>query len=208
METTIRLKMRRWSVSSYRTYEEWKLTGGSGTGKTTYAFLPYLWGMETLLCLYPISNRVNSSYRTYEEWKQAVQNAITLTKMRSYRTYEEWKRTSVHATTIEGVWFLPYLWGMETCFYLWTKSSERKFLPYLWGMETIFLLLLYPFISRSYRTYEEWKPGAADIIWKVKNGSYRTYEEWKHGYLWVKELQKRGFLPYLWGMETGSCKAV
>jgi len=31
------------------------------------------------------------SYRTYEEWKQAVQNAITLTKMCSYRTYEEWK---------------------------------------------------------------------------------------------------------------------
>ena len=28
---------------------------------------------------------------------------------------------------------------------------------------------------------------------KVKSsGSYRTYEEWKHGYVWVKELQKRG----------------
>jgi len=61
-----------YSVSSYRTYEEWKLTLGlyltqllqivltvpmrngneiqplSGT-KTT-KFLPYLWGMETLFC--------------------------------------------------------------------------------------------------------------------------------------------------------------
>jgi len=35
------------------------------------------------------------------------------------------------------------------------------------------------FSVRSYRTYEEWKPGIEDDAVARDHGSYRTYEEWK-----------------------------
>ena len=34
-------------VGSYRTYEEWKQLSSSPKRLKTYMFLPYLWGMET-----------------------------------------------------------------------------------------------------------------------------------------------------------------
>jgi len=35
-------------------------------------------------------------------------------------------------------------------------------------------------VSRSYRTYEEWKQTTINAISTAIKGSYRTYEEWKH----------------------------
>jgi len=63
-------------------------------------------------------------------------------------------------------WFLSYLWGMETIFICpQVGASACLFLSYLWGMET---MALYDFvtssISRSYPTYEEWKPKLNDIV--------------------------------------------
>ena len=122
-------------VSSYRTYEEWKLAT---------AFLP----CHSLL----------RSYRTYEEWKlnptsippvcslivltvpmrngnPMRQNHFLMLSYSSYRTYEEWKQ-HIGQTNAEIIKFLPYLWGMETEVLKTFKSTHSWFLPYLWGMET------------------------------------------------------------------------
>jgi len=122
-------------LGSYRTYEEWKpksirrhrqwdsvltvpMRNGNWVRVTTVRG-------QGLVLTVPMRNGNSfqsfrrllpriSSYRTYEEWKQAVQNAITLTKMRSYRTYEEWKHAIEYALERGDARFLPYLWGMET----------------------------------------------------------------------------------------------
>ena len=90
METRIHPEISRsLQSSSYRTYEEWKLAREIVAAEDTLvltvpmrngnkplrirkkyltAFLPYLWGMETLAK--EIINLLDySSYRTYEEWK-------------------------------------------------------------------------------------------------------------------------------------------
>jgi len=56
-------------LSSYRTYEEWKLP----------------WA-------YPKSLLLPGSYRTYEEWKPSLIWIKLNRFLRSYRTYEEWKQ--------------------------------------------------------------------------------------------------------------------
>jgi len=120
---------------SYRTYEEWKQYVVAAILPVIARFLPYLWGMETLLyfqgfsldlcsyrtyeewklssfILWPPYNL--SSYRTYEEWKLA-RNTAWIQRFSSYRTYEEWKPRSLawYCATSRNL-FLPYLWGMET----------------------------------------------------------------------------------------------
>jgi len=130
-------------------------------------------------------------------------------------------------------------------------SSQVQFLPYLWGMETLPCVcelhvdnvLTVPmrngntknfacrsFLSRSYRTYEEWKlasmaPSISSIEssyrtyeeWKPAHdhklllylaGSYRTYEEWKPTITLINNKSNTGFLPYLWGMETFTSASV
>jgi len=82
----------------------------------------------------------------------------------------------------------------------------------------------------SYRTYEEWKltwfqenvlifrlvltvpmrngnQMMMSFIFILLNSSYRTYEEWKRNFS-DSEKWIGGFLPYLWGMETGILKVV
>ncbi len=143
-------------LSSYRTYEEWKLPE------------------ETNITMFE-----NRSYRTYEEWKQYFNYLCLFNELRSYRTYEEWKQETVIISFTHTLTFLPYLWGMETASprtesdpleYVLTVPMRNgnqetqaqlaelvEFLPYLWGMETIFNFQSNRLISRSYRTYEEWK---------------------------------------------------
>jgi len=38
-----------WSFGSYRTYEEWKLPDNFVSTADNWVFLPYLWGMETVM---------------------------------------------------------------------------------------------------------------------------------------------------------------
>ncbi len=68
---------------------------------------------------------------------------------------------------------------METKFILVCVDSKFLFLPYLWGMETIFWLNGGGWDESSYRTYEEWKHVDLSPVVQAVNGSYRTYEEWK-----------------------------
>jgi len=48
METNENIRNNGASVSSYRTYEEWKLFHTADEMSMPTKFLPYLWGMETL----------------------------------------------------------------------------------------------------------------------------------------------------------------
>ncbi len=78
--------------SSYRTYEEWKrVLWQVLTKRWWYAFLPYLWGMETRSGNCSHLRLAYRSYRTYEEWKRSPPILLSRNGLRSYRTYEEWK---------------------------------------------------------------------------------------------------------------------
>jgi len=125
------------------------------------------------------------------------------------------------------------------------------FLPYLWGMETCFFGFVFSNDVGSYRTYEEWKLRSTTYRSTKKHRSYRTYEEWKPGLsfeyvsynsvltvpmrngnlllpFWVlpvclvltvpmrngnilpkdKKRKPPWFLPYLWGMETSRLRRL
>jgi len=100
METSSAFQLALNSVSSYRTYEEWKL---GLYGNTGYA--------------------EGGSYRTYEEWKRSSVSSSYTGQPSSYRTYEEWKPGVVNALAGWLGVFLPYLWGMETWVY---PDFDRK----------------------------------------------------------------------------------
>ena len=69
METQLYFFTLMGRLSSYRTYEEWKLN------------------IINFINLYK-----TSSYRTYEEWKPGLSFEYVSYNSSSYRTYEEWKR--------------------------------------------------------------------------------------------------------------------
>jgi len=122
-----------------------------------------------------------SSYRTYEEWKPRIKAMPPAEKRSSYRTYEEWKH---HARdcSIEELWFLPYLWGMETSsFKSWSSSSFFSSYRTYEEWKPVSVSVPLPWRLGSYRTYEEWKRGAFGKRTVTKPSSYRTYEEWKPG---------------------------
>ena len=57
-------------------------------------------------------------------------------RFRSYPTYEEWKHVFSHSSFPLFLWFLSYLWGMETLKEGIEWEIYYRFLSYLWGMET------------------------------------------------------------------------
>jgi len=209
-------------LSSYRTYEEWKLIQLTKKADQKAAFLPYLWGMET--------------WDTFTDSSRSTKFLPYLWGMETWQA-REWQDALC--------WFLPYLWGMETTYQPLSQSHYSKFLPYLWGMETSRISWIESTSSSSYRTYEEWKltffaiasQSVCVLTVPMRNGninkgfnlgleelgSYRTYEEWKHLLLPFFHHQQQVltvpmrngntsppilirfsimFLPYLWGMET------
>ena len=98
-------------------------------------FLPYLWGMETGFCR--LVSFLLESFLPYLWGMETVPRRLDVReRLRSYRTYEEWKHDAAKYLNDTIRKFLPYLWGMET------DSDDSKmlvdctFLPYLWGMET------------------------------------------------------------------------
>jgi len=160
METKNRLRNTAIMMSSYRTYEEWKLwsrrvykeilcvlTVPMRNGNeyqeddeaTRVRFLPYLWGMETKMIQFWVRIQFESSYRTYEEWK--LENIKPLSN-------------ELYVLTV------PMRNG---------NVSEDDFVQ--------------QDISSSYRTYEEWKPSTSNNSKGARLSSYRTYEEWKLLYL-------------------------
>jgi len=101
----------------------------------THTFLPYLWGMETLVTKNFV--RLWIMFLPYLWGMETLQWCVP-----------QWKDAQ----------FLPYLWGMETHITLHCWWHVRWFLPYLWGMETdICVSINVRVLLSSYRTYEEWK---------------------------------------------------
>ncbi len=168
--------------SSYPTYEEWK-PDRDDTNQlfTDEEFLSYLWGMET-------RQNIKERYRSeklFLSYLWGMETNLQIPKpsfhLRSYPTYEEWKQENKEMGKRKCSKFLSYLWGMETRICL---------------LDTILLLYC------SYPTYEEWKQGRKKYV-----------KGWFHGVLILpmrngntKFLEAFGaeheFLSYLWGMET------
>ena len=94
-------------MSSYRTYEEWKLL---------------------LALVSPYS--AHRSYRTYEEWKPFISQKCLGLEHGSYRTYEEWKQVSVNENKcLHCVLTVPMRNGNSSEVKI--KGGRTKFLPYL-----------------------------------------------------------------------------
>ena len=75
-----------YGLSSYPTYEEWKLV------QKKVAFSTFL-----------------RSYPTYEEWKHLEEVLAPESFLRSYPTYEEWKLYQKNKKYLEVIQFLSYL---------------------------------------------------------------------------------------------------
>jgi len=104
----------KWDCS-YRTYEEWKQYHIEEMGDPRLPFLPYLWGMETLI----------GRHWSVDDWVSVLTvpmrngNCVIIQDLQqrrncSYRTYEEWKLQRWLRLKRVMLRFLPYLWGMET----------------------------------------------------------------------------------------------
>jgi len=141
---------------SYRTYEEWKPWNQGGMTSHLPAFLPYLWGMETLYGRGGVASRYGS-YRTYEEWKRhydvskKICPQVLTVPMRNGNT----STGGVSEATLNQVLTVPMRNG-NIKFRRKCKHFHR-FLPYLWGMETNSSTKSSSGTKSSYRTYEEWK---------------------------------------------------
>jgi len=214
------------SFRSYRTYEEWKHTKTMIRQATDILFLPYLWGMETYggeIMRYRVIIVLTVPMRNGNCRTSSKQHRTRLSC--SYRTYEEWKLRDEDTAWHCGTTFLPYLWGMETCFWPFFKyllffvltvpmrngnllkrlgeACLCRFLPYLWGMETsIWKYTRKAWITSSYRTYEEWKRSLVSLLF-VGISSVLTVPMRNGNFLDdLQRLLVGKFLPYLWGMET------
>jgi len=124
-----------------------------------WAFLPYLWGMETVQTLTEQINGIMVLTVPMRNGNDALKGYFESETFCSYRTYEEWKPSH----------FLIF-------------NLFVQFLPYLWGMETFFHYLIKQPIVGSYRTYEEWKlvilfrwlcPGMVLTV-PMRNGNFPT----------------------------------
>jgi len=137
------METRRWSLLRWLMMKFLPYLWGMETvieGKNSvyriFSFLPYLWGMETFYVV-KVLTKFQGSYRTYEEWKLGFKST---TKTRAKRVLTVPMRNGNLVGRLFQVIVVP------------------QFLPYLWGMETIAALVILNKIIGSYRTYEEWKP--------------------------------------------------
>ena len=69
-------------------------------------------------------------------WNLAYADEMGIEGLSFYSTYEELKLITFVSNSLIGLWFLQYLWGIETevCWHDW--SEWTAFLQYLWGIET------------------------------------------------------------------------
>ena len=193
------------SHSSYRTYEEWKLYIPDSRKRLTAPFLPYLWGMETII----ERGWMNGWYwfLPYLWGMETMLHSSPMSHKISFLPYL-WGMETQHLSQIQShvSKFLPYLWGMETWKWLKWLRKQRKFLPYLWGMETlalhsthltIELVLTVPMRNGNF-SYKYLITLVKTVLTvPMRNGN-------PHQSIFRCTRNAR-FLPYLWGMETNIC---
>ena len=98
--------------------------------------------------------------------------------------------------------FLLYLWGIEMSQRQNQRHHQCQFLLYLWGIEIprYQLRQAWPWGS-FYFTYEELKFINLPNITSNEHRFYFTYEELKYESSFVKTIEDKMFLLYLWGIE-------
>ena len=114
METELKKANVLECVTFYPTYEEWKLNSAHDTSPIAFAFLSYLWGMETSM-----SSSSASSFLFFLSYLWGMETILAYLLFSFlyppfYPTYEEWKQCFESLETDEEFHFLSYLWGMET----------------------------------------------------------------------------------------------
>ena len=167
-------------MSSYPTYEEWKLLFSNNCDIVSNMFLSYLWGMETniyiktrvgldipfLSYLWGMETSINSTYKplrsissypTYEEWKLYQSWLLADNDKSSYPTYEEWKHCENSFRTAWTISSYPTYEEWKLLISFIKPFQNISFLSYLWGMETMVFHIFYHLAISSYPTYEEWK---------------------------------------------------
>ena len=142
----------------------------------------------------------------------------------SYRTYEEWKQSLFTSLITSILWFLPYLWGMETrahtlfhvCLLCVLTVPMRNGNPFFvnpsWSR---YLVLTVPMRNGNVPKRRSHNPPTRFLpyLWGMETLYFycRIRNEYQFlPYLWGMEttslntfhLQDFPFLPYLWGMET------
>ena len=158
METLINPFEDLTSVSSYRTYEEWKpSSNGSSYAcisvltvpmRNGNRFLARVWIWLDIVLTVPMRNgNLHCSLR------QSLRNSVLTVPMRNGNCLQ-----ALHCDT-HCLSFLPYLWGMETtqATYVYGILSLVLTVPMRNGNFCLCIGTQKAFFC-SYRTYEEWKP--------------------------------------------------
>ena len=165
-------------------------------------FVSYLWGIETS-CQWLWYWPWQRLYLTFEGLKHGISKLmfsiknVCILPLRDwntdwtytyncgryglYLTFEGLKRTFKYNCDDGKIWFVSYLWGIETRTLQWERYSHLKwFVSYLWGIETFFFLVTF------------WNRDAVCIL---------PLRDWNRDEDFEKK-HPRLFVSYLWGIET------
>jgi len=122
-------------ISSYRTYEEWKLVS-LGNRPATHRVLTVPMRNGNRQCI-SISKRGVSVLTVPMRNGNAEKIIYSMLEIWEFLPYL-WGMETLLRASFSNLYcrFLPYLWGMETRFQRQNTRLRVWFLPYLWGMET------------------------------------------------------------------------
>jgi len=192
---------------------------------TEHELPDYLWGIETCFPLHWDDLSYSCFQTTYEELKLCRGYGVLPLSLRASRLpMRNWNATASLSSMRNQRRLPDYLWGIETWCSQWPCWPVRASrLPMRnWNLSAL------RFESSDVRfqtTYEELKPGYADVPELPEPGFQTTYEELKHdnGYIYFKKNVPASRLPmrnwnldkfvihrqcslpdYLWGIETPS----
>ena len=143
-----------------------------------------------------------SFYITYEELKHFFKICFFCYHESFYITYEELKLFQDNHILDNHIFFLHYLWGIETLLYICFLKRLDTFLHYLWGIETF----MNPASFKNCRLFtlpmRNWNYSRIIISWISWITFYITYEELKQSVVLLHVADIICFLHYLWGIET------
>ena len=152
---------------------------------------------------WPYRGQTKDFYPTYEALKRINNIFYFFILNYFYPTYEALKLSSIlsNQTNLFTIFTLP-MRHWNSYLPLPKVGLLCGFLPYLWGIETIYWLILFNILDYFYPTYEALKQFKVIYFHFYLLNFYPTYEALK-----PMPAQKTGhtdflFLPYLWGIET------
>ena len=187
-------------------------------------FLNFLWGMETSPQHVVGSLRLVVFELPMRDGNVAARMVSIHPPNGFWTSYEGWKQNFLKELYSCHIWFLNFLWGMETLLTFDASHFLEVFLNFLWGMETIaFRIFVNTFLRSFWTSYEGWKlppfqffllkifvfelpmrdGNFARLSWNI--GSAKVFElpmRDGNNYTMFPERRQAAFLNFLWGMET------